>query len=161
MSLFLLRCTHTGMRSFVDINYAHGVPYNLSHMIRENEPVTHPRLSSCNIGTILPVTHGEHKSHWAEYRFIINGTDPLRGEEDPHHEKKYYSHPFQRITLKLPSKQIWFNRHSILPLIFPQSRIQIANCSSNRQYLIFIMIYATWRLTVNLTMKCYFINLIK
>lgn len=75
------------MRSFADINYAHGVPYNLSHTIQENEPVTHPRLSSCNIGTILPVTHGEHKSHCAEYRFIINGADPLRREEDSHCEK--------------------------------------------------------------------------
>lgn len=56
------------------------VPYNLSHAIRENEPVTHPRLSSCNIGTILPVTHGEHKSHCAEYRFIINGSRSLRRE---------------------------------------------------------------------------------
>lgn len=102
MTLLLSRMR---MRSFVDINYAHGVPYNLSHTIRENEPVTHPRLSSCNIGTILPVTHGEHKSHCAEYRFIINGADPLQVEEGSHREKKILLPSILQNHLKLSSKR--------------------------------------------------------
>jgi len=139
MTILFSRCAYTRMRSFADINYAHGVPYNLSHMIRENEPVTHPRLSSCNIGTILPVTHGEHKSHCAEYRFIINGADPLRREEDSHCEKILLPSILQNYP-KLSSKRVdYFSRHSIIPLIFPHSRIQITNCSSNHKYLLFLV----------------------
>lgn len=78
------------------------VPYNLSHAIRENEPVTHPRLSSCNIGTILPVTYGEHKSHCAEYRFIINGAEAL---SDSHSEKKILLSSILKNHLKLSSKR--------------------------------------------------------
>lgn len=121
--------------------------HNLSHTIRENEPVTHPRLSSCNIGTILPVTHGEHKSHCAEYRFIINGADPLREEEGLHHEKKILLPSILEITLSYHLSVDYFSRHLSVVLFnfFSFSNSNRKSFFLNHQYHLFLehLIYAT------------------